>query len=76
MRHSGARNLWVSLAANDGTLAIEARDDGEGVDHVRFGNGLSGMRERVAAARGAMEVSSMRGRGFRVNVTLPLRTAA
>ncbi len=72
VRHSGARNLWVALTADDGTLAIDARDDGDGVDYVRFGNGLSGMRERVTAARGAMEVSSMRGHGFRVNVRLPV----
>lgn len=76
VRHSGARNLWLSLAATGGTLAIDARDDGDGVDYVRLGNGLTGMRERVAAARGAMEVSSMRGRGFRVRVTLPLKSDA
>lgn len=72
VRHSGARNLWITLNASDGTLAIAARDDGDGVDYVRFGNGLHGMRERVTAAQGEMEVSSMRGRGFHVNVRLPL----
>jgi signal transduction histidine kinase len=72
VRHSGARNLWISLSVGDGSLSIEARDDGQGVDHVRFGNGLLGMRERVAAARGSMEVSSMRGEGFRVYVRLPM----
>ena len=72
VRHSGARNLWVSIATADGTLTIDAHDDGEGVDHVRFGNGLQGMRERVTAAHGTMEVTSMRGRGFRVEVRIPL----
>jgi signal transduction histidine kinase len=72
VRHSGARNLWVSLGATNGTLAIDARDDGQGVDHVLFGHGLQGMRERVAAANGSMEVTSMRGEGFRVEVRLPL----
>lgn len=72
VRHSGARNLWVALSAQNGTLAIDARDDGDGIDYVRFGHGLNGMRERVTAARGTMEVSSMRGQGFRVNVKLPV----
>lgn len=72
VRHSGARNLWISLSVGDGSLSIEARDDGQGVDHVRFGNGLLGMRERVAAVRESMEVSSMRGEGFRVYVRLPM----
>jgi signal transduction histidine kinase len=72
VRHSDARNLWVSLGTANGTLVINARDDGEGVDHVVFGHGLLGMRERVAAAGGTMEVTSMRGEGFRVEVRLPL----
>ncbi len=72
VRHSGARNLWVTLATADHTLDIDARDDGEGTDQVRFGNGLRGIRERVEQARGSLEVSSMRGRGFSVHVRLPL----
>jgi signal transduction histidine kinase len=72
VRHSGARNLWVTLANTDHSLDIDARDDGAGTDHVRFGNGLRGIRERVEAVRGSLEVSSMRGRGFNVHVRLPL----
>jgi signal transduction histidine kinase len=72
VRHSGARNLWVTLATVDHTLDIDARDDGAGTDHVRFGNGLRGIRERVEQVRGSLEVSSMRGRGFSVHVRLPL----
>jgi len=76
VRHSGARNLWLKLATNDDTLTIDARDDGGGTDCVTFGNGLQGMRERVEGASGAIEVSSMRGRGFEVQVKLPLRGAS
>jgi signal transduction histidine kinase len=72
VRHSGARNLWVTLSAADRTVAIDARDDGAGTDQVRFGNGLRGLRERVEQVRGSFEVSSMRGRGFSVHVHLPL----
>ena len=76
VRHSGARNLWVTLATVDHTLDIDARDDGAGTDHVRFGNGLRGIRERVEQVRGSLEVSSMRGRGFSVHVRLPLAESA
>jgi signal transduction histidine kinase len=72
VRHSGARNLWLKLTTNDGTLSIESRDDGCGTDAVQFGNGLRGMRERVEEAHGSIEVSSMRGSGFAVAVRLPL----
>jgi signal transduction histidine kinase len=71
VRHSGARSLWLTLATRDGALAIDARDDGSGTDHVQFGNGLRGMRERVQQASGTMDVKSMRGRGFEVHITLP-----
>ena len=75
VRHSGARNLWLTLGTSDHTLAIDARDDGGGTDHVRFGNGLRGIRERVEQVRGSLEVSSVRGRGFSVHVRLPLAGA-
>lgn len=71
VRHSGARNLWLKLASNDHALEIDARDDGSGTDHIRFGNGLQGIRERVESLDGTFEVSSVRGGGFTVKVTLP-----
>jgi signal transduction histidine kinase len=76
VRHSGARNLWLKLATADRALSIDARDDGTGVDNIRFGNGLLGLRERVEQIRGTFEVTSMRGHGFSVHVTLPLGGAA
>ena len=72
VRHSGARNLWLHVTRSDGALAIEAKDDGVGCDRVTFGNGLRGMRERVEAVRGSLEVISSRGKGFEVRVMLPV----
>lgn len=72
VRHSGARNLWMTLTTQDRGLAIDARDDGGGTDHVKFGNGLRGMYERVQQSGGTMDVRSMRGRGFEVHIRLPL----
>jgi signal transduction histidine kinase len=71
VRHSGARNLWLRLSTSDHTLDVDARDDGAGTDRVEFGNGLRGIRERVEQAQGRLEVSSMRGRGFSVHISLP-----
>ena len=76
VRHSGARNLWLRVSRDGGGLAIDARDDGVGCDRVAFGNGLRGMRERVEAVRGSLEVASARGRGFEVRVMLPLGAGA
>jgi signal transduction histidine kinase len=76
VRHSGARNLWLTVATQDHTLTVDARDDGAGTDRVVFGNGLRGMRERVQQAGGTLEVASMRGRGFEVHVRIPIGGAA
>jgi len=71
VRHSGARNLWLRLSSSDHTLDVDARDDGAGTDAIEFGNGLRGIRERVEQVNGSLEVSSMRGRGFSVHISLP-----
>jgi len=71
VRHSGARNLWLRLSSADHTLDVDARDDGAGTDTIEFGNGLRGIRERVKQVNGSLEVSSMRGRGFSVHISLP-----
>jgi signal transduction histidine kinase len=76
VRHSNARNLWLTVGSAEKTLTVDARDDGGGTDRVVFGNGLRGMRERVQQAGGTLEVASMRGRGFEVHVRLPLGGAA
>lgn len=75
VRHSNARNLWLTVARVDHALAIDARDDGVGTDRIQFGNGLLGMRERITHAGGTLEVQSMRGRGFEVHIRLPLESA-
>jgi signal transduction histidine kinase len=72
VRHSGAKHLRLKIANEDRALAIDARDDGVGTDRVRFGNGLNGMRERIAQSGGTMDVESMRGEGFAVHIRLPL----
>ncbi|HEX2121970.1 MAG TPA: sensor histidine kinase [Thermoanaerobaculia bacterium] len=76
VRHSGAKTLRLKVANDDRALSIDAQDDGVGTDRVQFGNGLSGMRERIASAGGTLEVESMRGRGFEVRIRLPLARPA
>jgi len=72
-RHAGARNLWLSFAyAEAGQLGLHARDDGRGAEHVEEGNGLSGMRERLAEFGGSVTLDTAASRGFALTVRLPL----
>ncbi len=72
-RHAGARNLWLNFAyAEAGQLGLHARDDGRGVDELEEGNGLSGMRERLAEFGGSVTLDTGLSRGFALTVRLPL----
>ena len=72
-RHSGARNVAVSLRAGGGTLVAAVVDDGRGFDpaSTRTGVGLSAMRERVEGLGGEIEVESRPGGGTSVTVSVP-----
>ncbi len=72
-RHAGAHNLWLSFSRTEaGELKLDARDDGRGAGTIRPGNGLNGMRERLAAAGGRLLISAEPGRGFALSAWLPM----
>jgi signal transduction histidine kinase len=73
VRHAGARNLWLTFRDEGrGELELEARDDGRGAADLQPGNGLSGMRERLAEYGGRMQIDTALNRGFCLNAWLPL----
>ncbi len=73
VRHAGANNLWLRFERVAGNrLHLVAHDDGQGAAHPRPGNGLSGMRERLAEFGGQLEIASGLPRGFKLEAWLPL----
>lgn len=76
LRHAGAHSVHVSLRADGGQLILSVADDGCGFDPaaVCAGEhfGLAGMRERVAALHGTLDIDSAPGEGTRIAVHLPL----
>jgi two-component system sensor histidine kinase UhpB len=80
MKHAGAGFVRVSLVlseAND-ALQIEVLDDGEGFDPALAseGIGIIGMRERVFALGGSIQLRSTPGEGTLVAIALPLGGAS
>ena len=75
-RHSGAKNAWVVLAAENGSLEIEVEDDGRGIAPEDLAKthslGLKGMRERIAFIGGAFEVARAPRGGTRLRIKVPL----
>lgn len=78
-RHARATRVKVRLErpGADGAVHLEIVDDGVGMPAIpRQGSyGLAGMRERLAAADGTLEIASPSGGGTRIHLTLPLRTS-
>jgi signal transduction histidine kinase len=72
VRHSHAQNLWVVLRREGDALRLDIRDDGRGSGEVRAGNGLSGMRERLEAIGGGLDVSRTDTGGVRLQAWLPI----
>jgi signal transduction histidine kinase len=68
----------VVVGYRDQDVTVEVIDDGRGAPvsasdgQVGTGHGLIGMRERVAAFSGELEVGPRPGGGFRVAARLPL----
>lgn len=75
LRHAHADEVVVTLAASDGVLRAEVRDDGRGFDaqtRQREALGLVSMEERALAVGGKLQVISSPGRGTTVVLTCPL----
>lgn len=77
LRHAEASSVHVSLRQTGEQLILSVADDGCGFDPagVAAGDhfGLVGMRERVAALQGVLDIDSAPGEGTRITVQLPMR---
>lgn len=71
VRHAAARHLWIEARREVGRIAMTARDDGRGAEAFVAGNGLRGMRERLAQYGGNLEIKTRPQQGFCLHLTLP-----
>jgi signal transduction histidine kinase len=76
VRHSQAGELRLGYRVEGRVLRLRARDNGRGAGELVAGNGLRGIRERLAAHGGRVEISTRPGEGFGIDITLPLDNAA
>jgi len=78
-KYAKASEVRVSLATVEGEAVVEVHDNGVGFDAsktARGSHGLRGMRFRVEAERGRLDVRSTPGRGTTLTARLPLAPAA
>jgi signal transduction histidine kinase len=78
VKHAGSARAQVVIGYGDQDVTVEVTDDGRGAvtsvsdGRAGTGHGLIGMRERVAAFGGDLEVGPGPDGGFRVAARLPL----
>ncbi len=75
-RHAPGAAVDVELHFGDDALRLRIRDNGPGPRETASGHGLTGMRERAAAAGGELRTGAGRGGGFLVEATLPAKAEA
>jgi signal transduction histidine kinase/uncharacterized protein YoaH (UPF0181 family) len=71
-KHADTPVVDVALAVDDGALRVEVRDDGCGGADPAAGSGLLGLKDRVEAIGGTMQLTSPPGAGTSLRVELPL----
>jgi signal transduction histidine kinase len=70
-KHADATSISVRATVSRGILRAEVSDDGRGGAGEGAGSGLQGLRDRVEAIGGTLEIISPAGRGTRIIASLP-----
>ncbi len=71
LRHGRATGIGIALQRIDGALTLSIANDGLAPARIDSGNGLTGMRERLDAVGGTLEIVTTAPRGMRVIARIP-----
>ncbi|KRG68227.1 histidine kinase [Stenotrophomonas terrae] len=74
-RHAQANEAWIRIDSGPEAVVMEVVDDGRG-GVAANGNGLAGMRERVLAMGGELQIESPKGQGTRLKIRIPVQAQA
>lgn len=71
-KHAKAKHLWITLDYSDlNLIRLEVKDDGQGVNNIGAGFGLTGLKERVHLLDGTFEIITEIDKGFSFEITIP-----
>jgi PAS domain S-box-containing protein len=71
-KHSNASLVHVEVAVGEQAVLVAVRDDGIGGADASRGSGLIGLRDRIEALDGRIEICSPAGGGTALHVSLPV----
>jgi PAS domain S-box-containing protein len=76
LRHANATHVLVNLSKHDGLLTMTISDNGVGFDtnkvDILHSHGLLGLRERVYAMSGKLNIKTAVGQGTSIEVIIPM----
>jgi len=76
VKHARATSAWVRVELNDDRCVIEVGDDGVGGAQPRSETGgLNGLRDRIGALNGTVDITSPAAGGTVLRACIPLRQA-
>ena len=75
-KHANAARVWVALRVEDDMLVLSIRDDGVGGADASRGSGLTGLRDRIEALGGKIQIESPSGAGTLIDVEIPIAESA
>ena len=70
-RHGQASAIRVVLQYDTAQLMLQIQDNGKGTAQLRYGFGLNGMKERLAALQGKLYIDSQENDGTLVTCIIP-----
>jgi signal transduction histidine kinase len=76
LKYAQARSIKVTLMEVDASAVVQVEDDGLGFDASKTptgSHGIRGMRFRVEATGGRLDVWSQAGKGTRLTAIIPLQ---
>jgi signal transduction histidine kinase len=71
-KHAQASVVHLDVEEEDSVLRVSIRDDGVGGADPSEGSGLIGLRDRVEALGGTLEITSPPGSGTSLDVSIPI----
>ena len=71
-KYARASRSWVIVEVHGDLLAVEVGDDGVGGADMRSGSGLLGLRDRIAAVNGTLDIQSRPAGGTVLRASVPV----
>lgn len=81
LRHADAGQVWIHYYPSPQGMTLDIRDDGQGfsipADWAEFATGKTGvvgMKKRIEAIGGTLQITASPGEGTKIRATAPLET--